>query len=401
MRGFAFAVGVALAASSTGATMQEPPSRIERIAGPPGLPFSALVKADGLLHVAGTMATDTVERPVEGDIKVQTRRTLESIGALLRRHGSGLDRVLSVHVYLTRAEDFAAMNEVYTTFFPKDPPARTTVVAALVLPGALVEMSAVAVPNGSPREVVHPAAWAKSPNPYSYGVRAGDTLMLAGLVARDVKANAPVEGDMAAQTKLVLENAGEVLRAAGMSYADVVSSRVYITDGAAFQEMNAAYRPFFPGDKPVRATVVTGLMLPAYKVEITLVAVKGAKQAFVAPGPDGSPGQPSPNFSHALRAGSRLFVAGMLGDTPATRGDAKAQAGEALARIARTMRAAGYQPADAVDAMVYVTDARHFAAMNEAWREVFGTQFPARATVVTGLVAPDGLVEIMITAARP
>ena len=401
MRGFAFAVGVALAASSTGATMQEPPSRIERIAGPPGLPFSALVKADGLLHVAGTMATDTVERPVEGDIRVQTRRTLESIGALLRRHGSGLDRVLSVNVYLTRAEDFAAMNEVYTTFFPKDPPARTTVVAALVLPGALVEMSAVAVPNGSPREVVHPAAWATSPNPYSYGVRAGDTLMLAGLVARDVKANAPVEGDMAAQTKLVLENAGEVLRAAGMSYADVVSSRVYITDGAAFQEMNAAYRPFFPGDKPVRATVVTGLMLPAYKVEITLVAVKGAKQAFVAPGPDGSPGQPSPNFSHALRAGTRLFVAGMLGDTPVTRGDAKAQAAEALARIARTMRAAGYQPADAVDAVVYVTDARHFAAMNEAWREVFGTQFPARATVVTDLVAPDGLVEIMITAARP
>jgi len=138
MRGFAFAVGVALAASSTGGTMQEPPSRIERIAGPPGLPFSALVKADGLLYVAGTMATDTVERPVEGDIRVQTRRTLESIGALLRRHGSGLDRVLSVNVYLTRAEDFAAMNEVYTTFFPKDPPARTTVVAAWVVPGVLV-----------------------------------------------------------------------------------------------------------------------------------------------------------------------------------------------------------------------------------------------------------------------
>ena len=400
MRGFTFAVGVALAASSTGATMQAPPSRIERVAGPAGLPFSALVKADGLLYVAGTMATSTIG-PVEGDIKAQTRRTLESIGALLRQHGSGLDRVLAVNVYITRAEDFAAMNAVYTTFFPKDPPARTTVVAGLVLPGALVEMSAVAVPHGAPREVVHPAAWAKSPNPYSYGVRTGDTLMLAGLVARDAKANTPVEGDMAAQTTLALEHAGEILRAAGMSYADVVSSRVYITDAAAFQDMNAAYRPFFPGDKPVRATVVTGLMHPAYKVEITLVAVKGAKQAFVMPGPDGAPGQPSPNFSHAVRAGARLFVAGMLGDTPATRGDARAQAAEALVRIARTMRAAGYQPADAVDAVVYVTDTKYFAPMNEAWREVFATQLPARATVVTGLVAPDGLVEIMVTAARP
>ena len=121
----------------------------------------------------------------------------------LQKAGSSLANVASVHVYITKFDDFAAMNEVYRTFWAKDPPVRTTIVSDLVLPGGLVEMSMVAVPNGGERTVIHPADWIKSPNPYSYGIKSGDTLFLAGLISRNGKDNSVIEGDMAKQTTTV------------------------------------------------------------------------------------------------------------------------------------------------------------------------------------------------------
>ena len=64
----------------------------------------------------------------KGDIKAQTKQTLENIGATLKAGGSSMANAASVLVYLRNASDFAAMNEVYSTYWTKDPPARTTVV---------------------------------------------------------------------------------------------------------------------------------------------------------------------------------------------------------------------------------------------------------------------------------
>ena len=167
-------------------------------------------------------------------------------------------------VYLRNAGDFAAMNEVYATYWPKDPPTRTTVVVTqpLALADGLIEISAVAIPNGGERVVVHPSDWMKSPNPYSYGIKSGNTLFLSGLVSRNGKDNTPVKGDITAQTKTVLDNGAAILKAAGMSFADVVSSRIFLTDDTTFQAMNAAYRTYFPTMPPARATVKTGLTRP-------------------------------------------------------------------------------------------------------------------------------------------
>ena len=54
----------------------------------------------------------------------------------------------------------------------------------------------VAVPNGGERVVIHPSDWIKSPGPYSYGIKAGNTLFLAGLVSRNGKDNTNVKGDV-------------------------------------------------------------------------------------------------------------------------------------------------------------------------------------------------------------
>jgi reactive intermediate/imine deaminase len=357
------------------------------------LPFSLAVRADGLIYIAGTLAQ-------EGDIKAQTKSVLDSMGQTLQKAGSSLANVVSVHVYLKNAGDFAAMNEVYRTYWPKDPPVRTTIAADLVRPAALVEMSMVAIPNGSERVVIHPSDWMKSPNPYSYGIRSGDTLFLAGLVSRNGKDNSVVEGDMSTQTKTTLDNAGQILKAAGMSFDNVVSSRVYITDQTKFQEMNKAYQTYFPKDPPARATVVAPLMGQQYQVEITLTASRLPKQAFTTPAADGTPGKPNPNLSSAIKAGNRLYVSGILGNTPQNKGNAEAQTTELLARVGRTLKATGFDWTDVVDGIVYITDVANFDAINKAYRTIFTKDFPARATVRTGLVNADGLVEIMFVAAK-
>ncbi len=360
---------------------------------PANLPFSAAVKADGLIHVAGTIIA-------QGDIRAQTKAVIENMSQTLQKTGSSLANVASVHVYLTKADDFAAMNEVYRTFWPKDPPVRTTIAADLVLAGGLVEMSIVAVPNGGERVVIHPSDWMKSPNPYSYGIRSGDSLFLAGLVSRNGKDNSVVEGDMTTQTKTVLDNAGQILKAAGMSFDNVVSSRVFITDGTKFQEMNKTYQTYFPKDPPARATVIAPLMGPQYQVEITLTASRLAKQAFTTPAADGSPGKPNPNLSSAIKTGNRLYVSGILGNNADNKGNTEAQTVELLARVGRTLKAAGYDWANVVDGIVYITDVKNFDAMNKGYRTIFTKDFPARATVRTGLVNTDGLVEIMFVAAK-
>jgi enamine deaminase RidA (YjgF/YER057c/UK114 family) len=359
----------------------------------PNLPFSAAVKADGLVYVAGTLSA-------EGDIRAQTRKVIQDMSGVLQKAGSSLANVASVNVYLTKADDFAAMNEVYRTFWPKDPPVRTTIVSELVVPGALVEMSMIAVPNGGERVVIHPSDWMKSPNPYSYGVRSGDTLFLAGLVSRNGKDNSVVEGDMTTQTKTVLDNAGQLLKAAGMSFENVVSSRVFITDGTKFQEMNKAYTGYFTKEPPARATVIAPLMGPQYQVEITLTASRLPKQTFTTPNADGTPGRASTILSSAVKVGNRLYVSGILGNTPTNKGDMEAQTVEMMARIGRTLKAAGYDWTDVVDGIAYITDVKNFDAMNRAYRTVFTKDFPARATVRTGLVGADGLVEIMFVAAK-
>jgi reactive intermediate/imine deaminase len=358
------------------------------------LPFSAAVRADGLIYLAGTLSQEP------GDIKAQTKRVLDDLSQTLKKAGSSIANVASVHVYIKNASDFAAMNEVYRTYWPKDPPVRTTIVSDFVFPTALVEMSMVAIPNGGERVVVHPADWIKSPNPYSYGIRSGDTLFLAGLISRNGKDNTVIEGDMATQTKTVLDNAGQILKEAGMSFDNVVSSRVFITDQTKFQEMNKVYQTYFPKAPPARATVIAPLMGAQYQVEITLTASRQAKQPFTTPNADGTAGRGSAILSSAIKAGNKLYVSGILGNTAQNKGNMEAQTTELLARVGRTLTAAGYDWSNVVDGIVYITDVANFDAMNKAYRTVFSKDFPARATVRAGLVNADGLVEIMFVAAK-
>lgn len=381
---------------------QAPTRQIVTTGGNPALPFSPAIKAGGFIYVAGAIGDGSTPL-AKGDVRAQTRQTLDGIAATLKAAGSSLANAASVTVYLRNAADAAAMNEVYGSYFPTNPPARTTVVVPQALASAdgLIEISMIAVPNGGERTVIHPDGWAKVPSPYSYGIKSGNTLFLSGLVSRNGQTNANVAGDITAQTKLVLENGGAILRAAGMSFSDVVAARVYLADDGQFQTMNAAYRPFFGDTPPARLTVKAGLPGADYAIELQMVAVKDANRAAVAtPNADGTAGRANPNLSAAVRVGNTLYVSGITGNTPQNAGDVKAQTAEVLARTGRTLQAAGYSWADVVDTTVFMSDMTGFGAMNEVYRTTFTKDFPARATIGLPPVGGATLVEMMFVAVK-
>ncbi len=105
--------------------------------------YSQAIVADGFVFVAGQAAINPQTNELElGDIRPETRRTLENIRAILEAAGSSLRDVVRVGVFLADMKDFDAMNEVYRKFFPEDQPARTTVGAQL--PMIKIEIDCIA-----------------------------------------------------------------------------------------------------------------------------------------------------------------------------------------------------------------------------------------------------------------
>jgi len=109
------------------------------------LPFSDAVKVDNILFLAGQIGMDhSVRKLVDGGIKAETTRALENIKAVLEANGSDMSHIVKCTVILADINDFAAMNEVYKTYFEDNFPARTTFAANLVV-GAKIEIEATAV----------------------------------------------------------------------------------------------------------------------------------------------------------------------------------------------------------------------------------------------------------------
>jgi len=108
-------------------------------------PYSQAIKVGNLIFVAGQAAIDPkTGEIVNGGIKEQTQQTFRNIEAILKTAGLTLEHVVKVSVFLKNISDYKMMNEVYTTLFKRDPPARTTVQANLPLEGILIEADAVA-----------------------------------------------------------------------------------------------------------------------------------------------------------------------------------------------------------------------------------------------------------------
>jgi 2-iminobutanoate/2-iminopropanoate deaminase len=136
----------------------------------------------------------------------------------------------------------------------------------------------LSVPLHAAKKVIVPPEFAPKPGApapnFSPGILVDGTLYIAGQTGQDLKTN-EVPAGFEAEVKLCLDRIGIILKAAGMTYDDVVAVQVYLTDMELFGKMNAVYSSVFKAPRPARTTVgVTKLAAPALHVEITVTARK-------------------------------------------------------------------------------------------------------------------------------
>jgi 2-iminobutanoate/2-iminopropanoate deaminase len=111
----------------------------------PVAPYSQAIRAGSFVFVAGQVGIDPkTGRLLTGGVRAQTKQAIENLRAVLAAAGIGLNQVVKTTVFLRKARDYEAMNEIYKSYFKDGPPARTTVQAIPPLKGILIELEAVA-----------------------------------------------------------------------------------------------------------------------------------------------------------------------------------------------------------------------------------------------------------------
>jgi|SRR5215472_3276013 len=130
---------------------------------------------------------------------------------------------------------------------------------------------AATMPVLAEKKIIQPKEFATG-GPFSPAVLADGTLYVSGQIGRDLKTQ-KIPENFDAEVRQVLDNIGIILREAKMTYADVVSVQVYLTDMNLFQQMNTVYTTYFKTDRPSRTTVgVVKLAAPEAHIEITVTA---------------------------------------------------------------------------------------------------------------------------------
>ncbi|SPF42065.1 ketoacid-binding protein [Candidatus Desulfosporosinus infrequens] len=107
-------------------------------------PYSQGVKVGNLIFTSGQLPLNPQSGELVADIEGATRQSLDNVKAVLEAAGASMDKIIKIVVFLRDMNDFAAMNAVYATYFPNDPPARSAVQVARLPKDAILEIEAIA-----------------------------------------------------------------------------------------------------------------------------------------------------------------------------------------------------------------------------------------------------------------
>ncbi|AKM17423.1 RidA family protein [Geobacillus sp. FSL K6-0789] len=108
-------------------------------------PYSQAIIVNNMVYSSGQIPLTPEGEMVKGDIQAQTHQVFQNLKAVLEAAGASLDTVVKTTVFLKSMDDFAAMNEVYSQYFPNHKPARSCVEVARLPKDALVEIEVVAL----------------------------------------------------------------------------------------------------------------------------------------------------------------------------------------------------------------------------------------------------------------
>ena len=131
------------------------------------------------------------------------------------------------------------------------------------------------MPGGPVPSAIRPDDAPAAIGPYSQAVRAGSMLFISGQIPLDPATGEVVDGDIAAQTKRVMDSLDAILRAAGADFSQVVRTTIFLTDLRNFGQVNEVYGSYFGDPQPSRATLQVAALPKGVGVEIDAIAHLG------------------------------------------------------------------------------------------------------------------------------
>ena len=313
--------------------------KLRRSAAMPFAPAPKAVRAGDYLFTSSIYPVDERGEAIAVDdflgevgpslIAAQTRQCLETLKKILGEHGSSLDRALKAEVHLADAADFYEFKLVWRKYFPKNPPARTTIEVGETFPfrGARLNLDVVALAGDSPLErqvLTDPggpdpleAEWAP------WAVRAGNLVFCSGFGATNFSTGLaagknprfPNYGsDGIAQSEYFFESLNRVLAQAGTSLEHALEAYLYEPDLKTFNDVDsmwARYMPLPPG----RASMgVKGLLVPGACFVTSLTVLVPDKDHVKEESREGITYHPTQrrkvNYTPTLKAGPWLYIAG-------------------------------------------------------------------------------------------
>jgi len=387
-----------------------------------------VIKVDG--RAAGAVSSDGVlagntlyvaaqdgrgkDGTLPADFAQEVRQSLSHTREVLQAAGMDMGNLAWVQVYLTRSADIAAMNDVYWNSIGKNPPARTILVVANLPAGQRVQINAVAVGGSARRKVVNPAGWPQGRRTDPAGIQVDDMLYISGQDGAD-PATGKIPADYGAEVKQSLDNVGAVLKAAGMSMANVVWTNPYMAspkpDTAALPAsgiiahngqvqaptmgvMNKVYASYFEfGNTPGRGTIEVAELPKNARIVFTAIAGADLSQRKSIR-PKNMP--PSPTASPGILYRDTYYMSGKSGFIPdqgIVTPDVELQLRQSMRNLLDDLQEADQDFSDVVWSIVYVRDIKDLDKVQALYGKFYTGPFPARTSLQNSFDAKTATAE--------
>jgi reactive intermediate/imine deaminase len=369
---FALALGTNLFAQST--TVSVPG------AGKATGTFSPGILANGTLYISGQGGQNSAGT-LASDFQQQVGQSLKNVQSVLHQAGMDFGNVVWMNIYLTKAHDIDAMNDVYWKSIGPNPPARTVLVVSALPDGESVEINCIAVQNTSQRHAIWPQGWPQGPHTDPPAIQADDVLYVSAQGGTDPLTGKP-SADFSAETKQALDNVAAILKAVNMSMKNVVWVNPYMSVGGKYDVMGKVYKTYFEfGNTPGRGTIQVADLPNDHHVVFSCIAGADlSKRKAVRP--KNMP--PSPTASPGVLYGDTFYLSakdGFIPDQGIVTPDFELQLRQSMRNLLDGLQEADMTFADVVSSTVYLRDIQDSGRMDKLYGKFFKDKFPARSTL--------------------
>ena len=348
-------------------------------AAPENRVYSPGVDAGDYIYISG-QGPRRPDGSLPPTFKGQARQALDNVKAVVESARLTIEHVVYIQVYLDDISKCDEMNQVFSEYFGKTPPARA-VLGVSRLPESPIQISAVAVRSLADKKPVYPANY-KSNDPAPPGMLTHDRLFVSSMPGSDpVSGNVP--DDAAAQVDLALDRVEAVVKAAGLELRNMVFVNPYLTPDVPMRVMNEHYaRRFEFGNTPARATIEVSSLPGGAHIEYTGVAVRDIAQRK-AVRPKNMP--PSSTASPCVFAGDTLYCSAKDGFIPGPHGGVYATSTQHQLRQTMRNQLDNLEEAEmtfnqVVATNVYLDNLSDLSVFDEVYGQYFGSP-PARSVV--------------------